>query len=444
LSLDSNVLVFALAASTLCALLCGLAPALNASRTDVNNNLKEEGRSSSSSHSHSRLRTTMVTCQIAVALFLLVGTGLLFRGIFMIEHQNLGFHADHLLTANVVLDDARYKDASQQSLFVRNLLPQLTQLPGVEAVAATSDLPATGPAAITFRIQGQSEVPANQQLTASDNVVSSDFFPAAGIPLLRGRAFTEQDTPLAPRVIVVNQEFVNRHFHDQNPLGKQIQLNVSGAASQWSEIVGVVGNVKTYSEGIIDDPQVYEPFLQRPISSFSLMLRTGSDPSALASPLRTAVAQLDPELPLANVMSMSALIDRQKAGNPFFVRVLSSFAFLALILAGIGIYGLIAYSVGQRTHEIAIRMALGAKRPDVLRMILRDGMKMTAIGAAVGLALALPLPKVFDAIFYGLHLREPRLYFLVPVTILIVALLATYIPARRASRVDPMSALHQD
>src|SRR5216684_1747892 len=444
LSLDSNVLLFALAASTLCALLCGLAPALNASRTDVNNNLKEEGRSSSSSHSHSRLRTTMVTCQIAVALFLLVGTGLLFRGISMIEHQNLGFRADHLLTANVVLDDARYKDANQQSLFVRNLIPQLAQLPGVEAAAATSDLPAAGPGTVTFRVQGQPEVPANQQLTASDNVVTTDFFRTAGIPLLRGRTFTEQDTPLAPRVIVVNQEFVNRHFHDQNPLGKQIQLNVSGAASQWSEIVGVVGNVKTYSEGIIDDPQVYEPLLQRPISSFSLMLRTGSDPSALASPLRTAVAQLDAELPLANVMSMSALIDRQKGGNPFFVRMLASFAFLALILAGIGIYGLIAYSVGQRTHEIGIRMALGAKRSDVLRMILRDGMKMTAIGAAFGLALALPLPKVFDAIFYGLHLREPRLYLLVPVTILIVALLATYIPARRASRVDPMSALHQD
>jgi len=444
LSLDSNVLLFALAASALCALLCGLAPALNASRTDVNNNLKEEGRSSSSGHSHSRLRTTMVTCQIAVALFLLVGTGLLFRGIFMIEHQNLGFRADPLLTANVTLDDARYKDASQQSLFVRNLLPQLAQLPGVESVAATSDLPATGPSTVTFRIQGQPEAPANQQLSASDNVVTSDFFRTAGIPLLRGRAFTEQDTPHAPPVIVVNQEFVNRHFHDQNPLGRQIQLNVSGTASQWSEIVGVVGNVKTYSEGIIDDPQVYEPFLQRPISSFSLMLRTAANPAALASPLRTAVAQLDAELPLASVMSMSALIERQKGGNPFFVRVLASFAFLALILAAIGIYGLIAYSVGQRTHEIAIRLALGAKRPDVLRMILRDGMKMTAIGAAVGLALALPLPKVFDAIFYGLHLREPRLYFLVPITILVVALLATYIPARRASRVDPMSALHQD
>jgi len=175
------------------------------SRTDVNNNLKEEGRSSSSSHSHSRLRTTMVTCQIALALFLLVGTGLLFRGIFMIEHQNLGFRADHLLTANVVLDAARYKDSIQQVFSSAIFLPQLTQLPGVEAVAATSDLPAAGPGAVTFRIQGQSEVLPTSKLTASDNVVSSDFFPTAGIPLLRGRAFTEQDTALTPRVIVVNQ-----------------------------------------------------------------------------------------------------------------------------------------------------------------------------------------------------------------------------------------------
>src|SRR5258708_21103143 len=186
----------------------------------------------------------------------------------MIEHQNLGFRADHLLTANVVLDDARYKDASQQSLFVRNLILQLAQLPGVEAAAATSDLPAAGPGTVTFRVQGQPEVLANQQLSASDNVVTSDFFGTAGIPLLRGRTFTEQDTPLAPRVIVVNQGCVNRHFPDQNPLGKQIQLNVSGAASQWTGTLGVVYTMMTYSEAILDNPEGHDAVLQRPISSF--------------------------------------------------------------------------------------------------------------------------------------------------------------------------------
>jgi putative ABC transport system permease protein len=444
LSLDWNVLLFAVGVSLVCAVLCGIVPALNASRTDINTNLKDESRAASPSRSQSRLRTVMVTGEIAMALFLLVGTGLLFRGISLIEHQNLGFRADHLLTAGVTLDNARYKDASQQTLFVRDLIPRLQHIPGTETVAAASDLPATGPSGVTLRIKGQPDLPANQRLSALDVVVTVDYFRAAGIPLLHGRTFTEMDNATAPRVVLVNQEFVHRHLQGQNPIGRQIRLDVSGATPDWSEIVGVVGNVKTYSEGTSDDPQVYEPFLQRPVSSFSLMVRASSDPNSLASALRNAVAQVDAELPLARVMSMPALIERQKGGDPFFVRVLGSFAILALVLAAIGIYGLVAYSVGQRTHEIGIRMALGAKSRDVQRMILWEGMKMTALGATVGLAMALPLPKTFDAMFYGLHLREPRLYFIVPTAIFLVAMLATYIPARRATRVDPMVALRYE
>jgi len=385
----------------------------------------------------------MVTGEIALALFLLLGTGLLFRGIFLIEHQNLGFRADHLLTAGVTLDDARYKDASQRTLFVRDLLARLQHIPSAEAVAIASDLPATGPDSVTFRIKGQPELPADQRLSTLDAVISPDYFQAAGIPLLRGRTFTETDNATAPRVVVVNQEFVYRHLQDQEALGKQIRLDVSGAAPEWSEIVGVVNNVKTYSEETRDDPEVYEPFMQRPVSSLSLMVRASSDPSSLAPALRDAIAQVDAELPLASVMSMPALIERQRGGNPFFVRVLGSFALLALILAAIGIYALIAYSVGQRTHEIGIRVALGAGSPQVVRMVLWEGMKVSAIGAAVGLALALPLPKIFDAMFYGLHIREPRLYFIVPMAIMSVAMLATYIPARRATRVHPIVTLHQ-
>jgi putative ABC transport system permease protein len=441
LRLDWNVLLFALGISLLCAVLCGLAPALNASRTDINTNLKDESRAASPSRSQSRLRSVMVTGEIALALFLLIGTGLLIHGISLIEHQNLGFRPDHLLTASVTLDAAKYKDASQQALFVRDVIPRLQHIPGARIVAAASDLPATGPDSVTLRIQGQPELPANQRLSGLDVVVTMDYFRAAGIPLLRGRTFTEMDNPTAPRVVLVNQEFVHRHLHDQDALGQQIHLDSGIATPQWSEIVGVVGNVKTYSEDTHDDPEVYEPFLQRPVSSFSLMILANSDPNSLASALRNAIAQVDPELPLARVMSMSTVIERQKSGNPFFTRVLASFAVLALILAAIGIYGLIAYSVGQRTHEIGIRIAMGAGTPNVLRMILWEGMKMTASGAAIGVVLALPLPKIFDAIFYGLHLREPRLYFIVPMAILVVAMLATYIPARRATRVDPMVAL---
>lgn len=447
LSLDWNVLLFALAVSLVCAVLCGLAPALNASRTDVNANLKDEGRASSPSRSRSRLRTVMVTGQIVLASFLLIGTGLLLRGLFLIEHQNLGFRVDHLLTAGVTLDDARYKDDSQKLLFVRDLLARLQQIPGAEAVAVTSDLPATGALAATipFQIKDQPELPGDQRPNGLHVVVSADYFQTAGIPPLRGRTFAETDNANSPRVVVVNQEFVHRHLQDQDALGRQIRLDVSGAAPEWSQIVGVVNNVKTYSEETRDDPEIYEPLFQRPVSSLSLMVRSNSDPASLASALRSAVSHVDAELPLANVMTMPALIERQKGGDVFFMHILGSFAFLALILAAIGIYGLIAYSVGQRTHEIGIRMALGASDPDVLRMVLREGLTITAIGAAAGVALALPLPKIFDAMFYGLHIfREPRLYFTVPVAILAVAALATYIPARRASSVDPMVALRNN
>jgi putative ABC transport system permease protein len=442
--LDSNVLIFVTAVSLICAVLCALAPALNASRTDITTNLKEEGRAASPGRSHRRLRTVMVTGEIALALFLLVGTGLLIRGLFRIEHQNLGFAPDHLLTASVTLDDARYENPARQAAFVKDLVSRLEHVPGTQAAAVTSDLPATGPSTVTLRIKGEPDLARNEQRTARDFVVTPDFFRAADIPLLRGRTFTETDNPSAPHVVVVNQEFVRRYLPGQEPLGKQIQLDVSGAALDWSEIVGVVANVKPFSEDTGDDSEVYEPFLQRPIQSFAIMMRASSDPDGLTAALRNTVAQLDAELPLSHVMSMSALIEQQKGGNPLFVRLLSTFALLALILAAIGIYGLIAYSVGQRTHEIGIRMALGAREQDVLRMVLREGLRMTLIGSAIGLAMALPLPNVFGAIFTGLGNREPWLYAVVPLTMAGAAMLATYMPARRASQVNPMSALREE
>jgi predicted permease len=444
LRMDWTVLLFALAVSLVSAVLCAIAPALNASRTDVNTSLKNESRAASAGRSQSRLRTVMVASEIALALFLLIGTGLLIRGIYVIEHQHLGFQPDHLLTAGLTLDPAQYKDPSSQALFVRDVISRLQNIPGAESVAVASDLPATGSNSVTLRIKDQPELPANQRLSTRDIVVTADYFHAAGIPVLRGRTFTEMDIATAPHVIVVNQEFVRRDLLDQEPLGKQIRLDVAGATPEWSEIIGVVANVKFYSEETRDDPEVYEPFLQRPVPSFSLMVRASSDPNSLASAVRKVVAQVDGELPLARVMSMPAIIERQGGGDSLFVSMLGSFATLALILAAIGIYGLIAYSVGQRTHEIGIRMALGASNPDVLRMVLWQGIKMTAIGAAIGLVLALPLPKVFEAMFYGLHLSEPRLYIIVPIAVIAVAMLATYIPARRATRIDPMAALHQE
>jgi putative ABC transport system permease protein len=308
-------------------------------------------------------------------------------------------------------------------------------------VAITSDLPATGPASVNVQIEGDPDLPANQARTTHDVVVSADYFSVAEIPVLRGRIFAEMDSATSSPVVLVNQEFVHRYLHDQEPLGKQIRLSVTGPAPKWCEIVGVVANVKNYSESPEEHPEVYEPFLQRPVSSFSIMIRTKADPNALASDLRTSVEQADADLPLLHVMSMPAVIDLQKGGDVLFSRMLAIFALLALIFAAIGIYGLIAYSVGQRTHEIGIRVALGAGSKQVLRMVLLEGLKMTAIGAGIGLALAVPLPKVFAAMFTGSPFGDPRVYFVVPLAIIAVSMLATYIPARRAASVDPTIAL---
>jgi len=444
LRLDWNVLLLALGLSVVSALLCSLAPSLTASRTDINSFLKDESRAASSGASQSRLRRLLVTSEIAMALLLLIGTGLLLRGILLIQQQNLGFQAEHLLTAGVTLDSARYKDAPQQALFVQSLLARLQQIPGAESVAVASDLPATGGNRVTFRIHGQDEVSADRRPNAFAMVVSLDYFRAAGIPLLRGRAFTQTDDAAAPRVVLVNQEFAHRYFKNKDPLGQRIRLDVSGVTPEWSEIVGVVGNVKTYSEETRDDPEAYEPFLQHPIPSLSLMVRSGSGPDNLATALRKAVAQLDVELPLLHVMSMPSVIALQRGGDQLFLKILGTFALLALILAAIGIYGLISYSVGQRTHEIAIRMALGAERWSVRRMVLWEGMKMAGIGAAIGFATALPLPSLFAAMFEGLHTSDSRVYVIVPIALVLVAMLAAYIPARRASSIDPMKALHSN
>jgi predicted permease len=441
LSLDRNVLLFVLGVSVLSAVLCSLAPALRASRTDINTILKDESRAASAGRSHSRLRTVLVTGEIALALFLLIGTGLLIRGIYVLEHQNLGFPPDHLLTAGATLDNARYNDAAQQASFVRNLISRVQHIPGADAVAVTSDLPATGPGSVTVQIKGEPDLPANQALTTRDIVVSVDYFSTAEIPVLRGRMFTEMDNGAASPVVLVNQQFVHRLLHDQEPLGKQIRLSVSGPMPKWCEIVGVVANVKRYSEAVDEDPEVYEPFLQRPVPSFSIMVRAKMDPNSLASDLRIAFAEVDPELPLERVMSMPAVIDHQKMGDALFTNMLGVFAILALIFAAIGIYGLIAYSVGQRTHEIGIRVALGAGSRQLIRMVLFEGLKMTAIGAAVGLALALPLPRVFGAMFSGFAFSEPRLYVIIPLAIAAVSMIATYVPARRAASVDPTIAL---
>ena len=440
--LNTHVLLFVLVVSLASATLSSLVPALKASHTDANQGLKSESRTTSADRSQSRLRAALVSAEIALALFLLIGTGLLIRGVFLLERQALGFRTDHLLTAGVALDQARYNNGSRQILFARGLLRSLQQMPEVEEAALASDLPATGPGTILIRIGGDPKRPGSEQRSALHTVVTPDYFKTTRIPLLRGRAFAETDDSNAPHVLLVNKEFVRRYWEGQDPLGKQIQFDEKEGAPTQSEVVGVVGNVKGYSEETRFDPEIYECFLQRPVPSFSVLLRSPVEPKSLIPALRHAVAQLDAELPLARVMSMDTVIDRQRGGNTLFSRLLGTFAGLALLLAAVGIYGLIAYSVSQRVHEMGIRLALGAASSDILWMILQEGFKTAAIGSALGLVLALPLPRLFEAVFGGgMHFGAPALYLVVFAALLTVTTLATYLPARRATQVNPNAAL---
>jgi predicted permease len=443
--LDTNVLAFAALVSLLSAILSSVAPALKTSRTAINTDLKSESRGGTSGRAHNRLRVVLVGGEIAIALFLLIGSCLMIRGVYLLDHQELGFRHDHLLTAGLTLDKARYADASKQNQFARSLLTQMQQLPSVKVAALVSNLPASGLGSVSIHIKGQPQSRLNEQHTAADVVVTPDYFRAVGVSLLSGRAFSDGDQETTPRVVLVNQQFAHKYFQDQDPVGKQILLDIADAPSRWNEIVGVVSNVKSYSEDPRIDPEVYELYVQRPVASFSVMLRSTVDPTSLTPALRHLVADLDSELPLLRVMSMDGVIETQRSGNPLFSRLLGTFAFLALILSAIGIYGLIAYSVGQRTHEIGIRLALGAKQADISRMILRQGFKVAAVGLAIGLTLALPLPKLLNSVFQGMiPFGAPVIYPIVLAVMLMVVFCATLGPARRATRVDATKALRNE
>jgi predicted permease len=441
---DTNVLLFAAAVSLFSAIVSSAIPALKASRTEINTDLKRETRGASSGRLHNRIRALLVGGEMALALFLLIGACLLIRGVYQLEHQKLGFAHDHLLTAGLVLDHTRYPDAARQAQFVHEAVAQLQRIPGVQMVAVASDLPSSGPGSVSIHIKGQPEARRGEQRSALDVVITPGYFAAIGVPFLRGRTFTASDDASTPRVVIVNHEFVHKYFQDRDPIGDQIQLDTPGTAAGWSQIVGVVGNVKTYSALPAVDPQVYEAWPQRPMASFSLMLRSNVEPDSLAPALRHVLAQIDPELPLLRVMGMNQVIDLQRNGDPLFSKLLTGFAILALVLSAIGIYGLVAYSVGQRTQEFGIRIALGAKTADISSMVLREGLIVAALGSCIGFVVALPLPRVFSSIFQGLIVSAPQVYPIVLAVMLLVAFGAILAPARRAARVDPTTALRNE
>jgi putative ABC transport system permease protein len=442
-TIDHTVLAYTLGISVLAAILFGLAPALHQTATGLHSTLKEVGRTGSQGRVRNRAHSVLVTAEIALALALLVGAGLVIQDFRRGFYAGFGIDPNQVLTANISLSSARYEDPSRQAAFFQEAIQGLEALPGVISAGATSTLvPGDGERIVTFSIDGQPVMPRTERARSAYFATSPDYLRTLRVPLIRGRSLLSSDTPRTPPVALVNQAFVQRFFPTEQPIGKRVRLD-TGAADRpdWSAIVGVVGNVQ--GGGRKDMPQVYEPYFQRPSASMTLVVRTNSDPAVYAPMLRRAVWGVDKDQPITHVQTMNQVIVDYGAGGVMVSTMMGTFAGLAVVLAVVGVFAVMAYTVAQRTHEIGIRTALGAQRSDILRMVLRKGMVLGAFGVGIGLALAAPLmwlnmiPEQEGTPF------DQRASILLAAALLIsvAALLASYIPARRATRVDPMAAL---
>jgi putative ABC transport system permease protein len=440
---DTTVLLFALAATVATGILFGLAPAWQASRTDLNDVLKQAGRGSSAG-ARPLLRNSLAAAELALATMLLIGAGLLGQSLLRLQHVPLGFQPDRLLTFQVALPQARYRGEMKAAMFYGQLVDALRTLPGVRDAAVSSGIPfgvgnyTTTPIATSG---GPSPLAPETAVPTDWRIVSPGFFRTMEIPLLRGREFTNGDGPNAPQVVVVSQATARRFFGDTDPLGRRMHRV---ADSREFAVVGVVGDVRhtTLNQ---ESPAIYYPSTTgRVWPLMDVVVRTAVPPESILAGVRTKIRELDSELPISNVRPMAEWVSNNAAQPRLNAILLSVFAAVALLIAAIGIYGVLAYSVNQRTREIGLRMALGSPRGRVLGLIVREGMLVGLAGIGIGVAGALGLSRALASLVFGVAVRDPITFVLVAGMLSIVALAACVIPARTASRVDPMVALRYD
>ena len=443
LSLNPNVLVFTSVISLVTGVVFGLAPALQSTKLSLQDSLKEGGRTSSAA-THQRLRSLFVISEIALALLLLVGAGLVLKSFVRLLEVRPGFNPDNLLTMRVPLPATKYPEDGNLVAFHRELLGRLETLPGVEGVATVSVIPLTGGNTSRFIAEGRPAPPPGAELHANIRDITPNYFEVMDVPLLRGRPFSEQDTADSPTVVIVNQTFANRLFPGEDAVGKRLLL--PSVQTPPIEIVGVVADEKVTTLDAATTPVVYGPFLQDPDRTLSLVVRTSADPNGVIGAVRGQIQSLDPNLPVYDIRTMQQVIDRSPS---IFLRrypafLIGTFAAVALVLAVIGIYGVISYTVTQRTHEIGLRMALGAQPGDVLRMVLGQGLKLVLLGLAAGLAAAFALTRLMSSLLFGVSATDPVTFVGISLLLTAVAFLACYVPARRATKVDPMVALRYE
>jgi putative ABC transport system permease protein len=440
IGMDLGVLSFALVVSLLTGVVFGTLPAMRLSRIDLNAALREEGRGSSRGHGRAQMSSLLVIGQIALSLLLLVGAGLLLHSFRKLLRVDPGFDARSVLSMNVSLSTTKYAKPMQQIAFFDEMLRKVSAVPGVRSAAISAALPLTWKRITPMLPEGQPEVPLSQRPFLDIEAVSPEWFQTMRVPLVRGREFSDADNAQTPKVAIVNETFAHRFWPNQNPLGKRI---VVGRGPDTSEVVGVSADVR--NKGLAQDPQaqIYVPFPQLPWANMNLLLRTTVSPESVTSAVRAQISAVDPDQPVNNVKTVEELVDSSRGQSRFIAFLLGVFSVTALVLALIGIYGVLAYSVAERRQELGIRLALGAKRADILLLILRRGFMLAAIGISIGLVAALLLARLMANLLYKVGTYDPATFILAPLAFLSIALVASYLPARRAMKVDPAEALKE-
>jgi putative ABC transport system permease protein len=446
IKLDWRVLGFTLAASVFTGILFGLAPALQISKTDVQETLKESGRGASSSRRHNRMRNLLIVGEVALSVVLLVGAGLLFRSFLQLQAVNLGFASQQVLTLRLSPAGSNYRRDADYISFYSQTMQRISAIPGVEGVGAINTLPLDKGPTAGFRIEGRPPLTPDKWPGGNYRSVSSDYFRAMNIPVVQGRAFNERDTEGAPLVMIINQALASRDFPNDNPVGKRINLGNTDSKGQpvWWEIVGVAANIRSLEVREEATPEFYLSSLQDTFTNMFVVIRTSVEPTSVAAAVRRAPAEVDKSAAVSDVRTMEHIVNDAVTQPRFNLFLLGLFSGIALLLSAAGIYGVTAYGVTQRTHEFGIRMALGAQVSDVLKMIIRQGMVLISVGIAVGLLASFALTRLLRTLLFGVSVTDPLTFVVITLLLTLVALLACYIPARRATTVDPLVALRYE
>ncbi len=436
-TMDHRVLLFTVAISLLTGIVFGIFPALKLAWTNVNSQLRDEARGSTGGRHRMQTKNILVVAQIALSVVLLIGASLMVRSFERLQRVSLGFDPDHVVSMNISLPTVKYPKAEQQIPFFDELLRRVKATPGVASSSISAALPLTPRRITPILPEGQPEVPLAQRQFVIVEAIGTDWFQTLRVPLKLGRVFTDHDSKDAPKVVIINEALAHRFWPNENPIGKHIVVGRQAPA----EVVGLVGNVKNNGLAADPQPQLYLPFPQLPWTNMNLLVRTAGDPYSFVGTLRKQVYAVDPNQPITKVQTIEELLDASRSQPRFTMFLLATLSLVALVLAIVGIYGAIAYMVAQRRSEMGIRLALGARRQDILRLIVGQGLAITLIGIAVGLLVALATTRLLTSLLYDVRALDAISFIFSPLVFLLVGVVATYIPAHQATNVDPSEVL---